>query len=88
MTHKCMKVGDVAVPTYAAAMDGKILHCATMRYSHAIVGSIDPFVLVSSTGDMVWSCTWEPHELEFLCQASNEIKAIVAKRMKSDKESR
>lgn len=78
------QVGDVCVPSQHSRQIGKFLHCGSGRYSHAIVGSVDPFIIVSESGDMVWSCTWEPHELEFLCQASAKIVKTVKKRLKND----
>lgn len=77
-----MKIGDVAVPNRQSVIDGRLLHCGSGIYSHAIVGSVEPFVLVSSTGDMVWTCTWHPTQLDFLCQASEEIKDIVRAAMR------
>lgn len=81
-----MQVGDVAVPNRESLIDGRFLHCGSGRYSHAIVGCVEPFVLVSSTGDMVWTTTWKPEQLEFLCQASDEVKEIVQKRLDATKE--
>jgi hypothetical protein len=51
--------GDLVVP-----INGKVLHCGTMPYPDAVVVSIDPFVLVSQSGDMVWSVTAKPEEFE------------------------
>lgn len=81
-----MQVGDVAVPSVDSVREGRFFHCGSGRYSHAIVGSVDPFVLVSSSGDMVWSKTWEPHQCEFLCQASEEVQANVKRRLAKTKE--
>lgn len=81
-----MQVGDVAVPSRQSVAEGRFLHCGSGRYSHAIVGSVNPFVLVSSQGDMVWSCTWKPEQMEFLCQASADVIATVRKRLESTKE--
>ena len=80
-----MQIGDVAVPNRKSISQGKFLHCGSGVYSHAIVGSVEPFMLVSDTGDMVWSCTWNPEDMEFLCQASKEIINVVKKRLDEDK---
>jgi len=72
-----MKVGDVVVPT---RQSHKVLHCGSGMYSHAIVASLEPFVLVSEDGSMLWRTTWQPHEVEALCQASKEIQEVVEKR--------
>jgi len=80
------QIGQVVVPNRASVVEGRFLHSGSSVYSHAIVGSVDPFVLVSSEGDMVWSCTWEPHQLEFLCQASAEVTMRVMKRLDKTKE--
>jgi hypothetical protein len=80
-----MRVGDVAVPNRQSVIEGRFLRCGSGRYTHAIVGSVEPFVLVSDSGDMVWSCTWKPEQLEFLCQASSEVINNVKKRLNYDK---
>lgn len=79
-----MKVGDIAVPNRQAVMEGKFLHCGSGRYDFAVVGSVNPFVLVSQFGDMVWTCTWSPHELTYLCRANDEILKAVQTRMKRE----
>lgn len=33
---------------------GQVLYCATKRYPSAVVISLEPFILVSDTGEMVW----------------------------------
>jgi hypothetical protein len=40
---KDMKVGDVAVPNKNSIINGKLLHCGSGIYSHAIVGSVKTF---------------------------------------------
>jgi hypothetical protein len=78
-----MKVGDVVVPTPES---GRIFHCGSGSHTHAIIGSVDPFILVSEECDMVWSCTWQSHEVTVLGQASEEIQEKVRKRLAADKE--
>ena len=48
------KVGDVVAPRKAASCRGPVLYCGSGTYSSAVVGNVEPFVLVSKTGDMVW----------------------------------
>lgn len=72
-----MKVGDVVVPR----SPDRVLFCGSGTYSHAIVGCLDPFILVSSEGDMIWYVTWQPEEVIALCQASAEIQQVVASRL-------
>ena len=45
-------VGDVLVPKQFTETP---LHCGTGYYSHAICVSQDPFIMVSESGDMLWS---------------------------------
>lgn len=45
-----MKVGDVVIVKNFEAT----LHCSHHIYTHAIVASISPFILVSEEGDMLW----------------------------------
>lgn len=73
-----MKIGDVVVPS---RITEKVLHCGSGVYTHAIVGSVDPFVLVSSSGDMVWTETWNPQDVVPLCQASEDVQATVQRRL-------
>lgn len=80
-----MRVGDVVVPSREAVERGHVLHCGTGGYTHAIVASMVPFVLVSDDGTMRWSRGWEPLDVVALCQASEEIIRIVEKRMLSAK---
>jgi|GEM_PF-2184384 hypothetical protein len=44
-----MNKKDVLVP-----LGNHKIHCATYTYSHAIVAQVDPFILCSDTGDMIW----------------------------------
>ena len=40
---------------YVVVANGRnVLRCATYAYTHAIVVNLDPFVLVSEEGDMLW----------------------------------
>lgn len=66
-----MNLGDVMVPR-----DGPFsgyLACGSGIYTHAILVSIDPFVMVSEQGDMLWSCAKQENYVA-LCQASIEAR--------------
>lgn len=61
--------------------EGKCLHCATFIYKRAVVWSIDPLVLVSEIGDMVWSSTVELEDFKMVGKASEIAIAAVNNRM-------
>lgn len=48
---------------------GSPLFCGSGRYDFAIVVSVNPFVLVSPHGDMVWSVTKKPSDV---CKSASE----------------
>lgn len=75
-----MRVGDVVV-VRPYLLGQKVLHCGTGRYTHAIVASMDPFIIISDDGSMLWSVSWSPADLQPLCQASEEIQTVVAGRL-------
>jgi len=78
-----MKVGDVVV----SMSESHPLRSGAEWYSHAIVGQVDPLILVSEHGDMVWSATVVeklPH-LRVTCQAHPDIVAVVLARLERDK---
>ena len=55
-------------------------------YTHAIVASVDPFVLISEQGDMMWRSTVEPDDFIFLCKAHSDVMKIVDKRLADEAE--
>lgn len=75
-----MKVGDVVI----AKNWESTLHCSHYIYTHAIVASINPFILVSELGDMLWSKV-NPNDYIYLCQVHPKIRKTVLKRFKQDK---
>lgn len=77
-----MRIGDVVVPS---PNSNYVLACGCGWYTHAIVASMDPFVLVSEQGDMRWSATIKPEYFIALCQAHPEITARAIARWESDK---
>ena len=48
-----MERGDIVVPIDPIR---DVLHCGSGCYPHAICVSAEPFVLVSESSDMRWSC--------------------------------
>lgn len=71
-----MKIGDIVV-----SKDEKVfkLHSGCQSYAYAIVTSLEPFVLMSLEGDMMWDTTIKPeffdvtHELDnMVCTEPNE----------------
>lgn len=81
-----MKIGDVVVPRRGAVTEYGfefVLHCGSGVYSHAIVASVSPFVLVSEGGDMLWSATVKPEYFQPLCQAEHSIVQRAITRFKS-----
>lgn len=47
-----MQIGDIVVHTKGPYSGG--LFCGSGTYTHAIIVNLDPFVLVSEEGDMLW----------------------------------
>lgn len=71
-----MKTGDVVV-----AVPPFVLACGSGRYTHAIVESIEPLILVSEEGDMLWRSTIEPGCIRALCQAHPRIVQVALDRL-------
>jgi hypothetical protein len=59
-----MKVNDVVI-----AKPHTVLRCGSSVYTHAICLQVDPMVLVSEEGDMVW-CKMMRYDVLALCEAS------------------
>lgn len=68
-----MNIGDVVIPK---PNSGIVLHCGTGCYTHAIVASINPFVIISVDGSMRWD-TENISNYISLCKADNKIIEIV-----------
>jgi hypothetical protein len=62
-----MKVGDVMVAR--EGVHSGYLVCGSGWYTHAILVSVEPFVMVSQEGDMMWSCA-DSNNYVALCEAS------------------
>lgn len=80
-----MKIGDVVTthPSYR----GPRLYCGSGIYTHAICVSVDPFILVSEQGDMLWQKV-PMGEVQALCQAHPDIVARCKKRMEQDRKNK
>lgn len=76
-----MKVGDVVVARGGPA--ARKLYCGSGLYDYAICVSVEPFVMVSAAGDMMWT-TMEPREFVGLCQAHPDIVAVAVARYETD----
>lgn len=74
-----MKIGDVVIPVGDYRL---VSGCG--RYSHAIVVSIDPLILVSEQGDMLWRATVTAGNVMSLCQAHPSIVARAKARLRRD----
>lgn len=74
-----MKIGDVVIP----ASPKYPFACGTGTYTHAICMWVDPFVLISDWGDMVWTHL-EPERCIALCLADSSVRKMCEDRMKRD----
>lgn len=74
-----MKVGDLveAVPPFA-------LVCGSGRYGHAVVAQVEPMVLVSEGGDMLWRATVYPGCVRVVGPASQEARETALRRFAGD----
>ena len=75
-----MKVGYVAVPTDSRDP----LFCGSGLYTHAIIVSVDPFVMVSEEGDMLWRKR-NPSTITPLCLAHKSATKAAFERWASEK---
>jgi hypothetical protein len=78
-----MKVGDVVIPARSA---GAGFHSGAESYTHAIVASVEPFVLVSQHGDMMWTSTVKSEDVTVLCPAHPDIAAVAVYRYRSGRQ--
>jgi len=77
-----VKVGDVMVPREGPYSGS--LACGSGIYTHAILVSVEPFVMVSEEGDMLWACA-TPSNYVALCQASWRARRKAFARFKNDR---
>ena len=71
--HKDFEVGDVVIRTEG------VLHCGTYIYTHAICVSLEPFTLISDSGDMLW-LNVPIKKCKALCKADKAIRKAAMKR--------
>lgn len=70
-----LQVGSIVQPH-----DGTFFRSGSGNYTDAIVCSMDPFVLVSRPGDMLWSTTVSPHQVHVQGKATaDEMEAPTAR---------
>jgi hypothetical protein len=70
-----MRVGDVVIQRDGPWSSKAPLVCGSGMYTHAICVSVEPFVLVSEEGDMMWSCL-KPDQYVGLCEASTSARRL------------
>lgn len=73
-----VRVGDLVVPVDD---DKYQLASGCSRYNHAVVVSIEPFVLVSPKADMKWSCTVRLEQFKYFGRACATTLAKCMKRL-------
>lgn len=62
-----------------------ILVCGSGMYDHAVVASLNPFILVSEEGDMMWRSTVKVEDFEKVGQAERKVLLNVIDRLVRDK---
>jgi hypothetical protein len=60
------------------------LCCGGGSYGRAVVASMEPFILVSEGGDMLWSATVEPENFERVGEAKRKALLAVLDRFKRE----
>lgn len=78
-----MKVGDVVISRDGPWSTKSPLVSGCGMYTHAICVSVEPFVLVSEEGDMMWSCL-NPANYVGLCEAHPYVSRAAFARYASD----
>lgn len=75
-----INIGDVVIPNSVYVR----LRSGCSEYSHAICVSVDPFILVSSKADMMWSASIDARNFIPLCEAHPDITAKCMERLIND----
>lgn len=75
-------VGSIVVPI---SYD-YVLACGSGIYNHAIVVSVNPFVLISEEGDMMWDTDPHPEGYRSIGTAAPSVKKAAFARWKREKE--
>jgi hypothetical protein len=73
-----MKVGDIVCPTSESHYN---LRTGCGWYSEAVVVSLEPFILVSTDTDMMWSATIKLEYFEVVCKAFKKLLKKCMKRL-------
>jgi len=71
-----LKQRDIAIPR-----PDHIIHCGSGTYTHAIVASVEPFILVSEHGDMLWQGE-EEYDFYYIGECHPRVWKAVKKRIK------
>jgi hypothetical protein len=75
--NKPFEVGDIV-----GRKDGRCLRSGCSAYATAVVISLEPFAIVSETGDMLWQSTAVPTHFEVKDKASQSVLDICMRRLK------
>ena len=73
-----MNIGDLvkAIPPFT-------LHCASSAYDRAVVTQVEPLVMISEVGDMVWTKV-EPAYVETVGKADHRAMCLCIDRLNRD----
>ena len=77
--RKHMKIGDVVA--YKEGTVGRALRSSIIEYPYAVVVSLDPFILISTDGDMMWRSTIRREDFEVRIHTIDEAHLRVLKRV-------
>lgn len=73
----CICVGDLVEP-----IPPKQLVCGSGWYPYAVCVKVDPFILISINGDMLWSHTVEKKDFKVCGRVDKDILSKVNKRIR------
>jgi len=68
-----VEVGDLVEPDPNQTND--IFHCGTGRYATAVVVSLDPFIMVSLSGEMMW-LRWNLDDVRVVMPSTYDLEPI------------
>lgn len=75
-SHEALWIGAIVRPK-----NGMPPHSGCSVYGAAVVVSLEPFIILSQEGDMMWSATITPDELVVVGSADTETKINCNKRL-------
>lgn len=78
-----MNPGDLVNYKPNLQKQGYFLHCGSGTYDFAVVASLNPFMLISESGDMVWRSTVKIDDFDVIGKATPDILSAVFARIKS-----